>query len=427
MLVILATSVLVTLISAFVSIIPAFHIYNQLAIVTACFYFLPLPDFLINPEIKVTIFSTLLVGYIYFANIPSVLFAAPDDSTFFATPISSKFLDKGNALSAIMISAFGSALSLFVLLLLLPFLGNSISIINETLRPHFSWILWCIIVYIVLSEWPKVYSQDQGGVRYLLHAWRTCFGGLLTICLSGALGFLVLRTGVLRTELSFIKLMPAFIGLFTIPGMLHNIYVNYKLPSQKSTIDVLPTAKEFACGFLPGVSGGAFAALIPGVTAGVAGMISGQSSNLTDEKSILVSQGASRMVYYVGAVLLFFPLISGISRGGMAQLLKINDVTQASHRNYYAAGAAMLVGSALAILLLPVVFRIAVKFISKFGTKYISMGLIALIVILITCCFRFNGLIVLLTTTAIGTLPNHFGCRRINCLGIILIPLAIVL
>jgi putative membrane protein len=424
---ILATCLVVVFISAIVSSIPAFHIYNQLAIVTACFYFLPIPEFFQRPEIVVTIFSTLLIGYIYFVNIPSILFSAPDDSTFFITPIAGKFLDTGNALSAIMISAFGSAIALLLLMVTLPFCGNYISIINSTLRPHFGWILWCIIIFIILSEWPKVYSHQQGGIRYLLKAWFSCFGGLLTFVLAGLLGILVLRTGVLKVELNFIKLMPAFIGLFTIPGMLHNIYVKYKIPPQHATINELPTKDELFYGIVPGIAGGAFAAIFPGVTAGVAGMLAGQSANLINEKSILVSQGASRIVYYAGAMLLFFPMISNITRGGMSHLLKINNVLQDSTNNYFAAGAAMLITSAVALLILPIVFKLAVKLITRFGTEYISLGIIVVAVLAVTISFGFNGLVVLLTATAIGTLPNHFGCRRINCLGIILLPLAIIL
>jgi len=424
---ILATCLVVIFISAVISSIPAFHIYNQLAIFTAFLYFLPLPDFFRSPEIVVTISSTLLVGYIYFVNIPSVLFSAPDDSTFFTTPIAGKFLEKGDALSAIMMSSFGSSIALILLLVLIPFVGDKITIINTTLRPHFGWIIWCIIVYIILSEWPKVYSHQQGGFAYLLKAWFSCFGGLLTFVFAGILGILILRTGVLKVELNFIKLMPAFIGLFTIPGMLHNIYVKYRMPEQKTTISELPSKDDLFYGMVPGMAGGAFAALLPGVTAGVAGMLSGQSTNLTNHKSILVSQGASRVVYYIGAMLLFFPIISGFNRGGMSHLLKINNVVQDSGNLFFAAGASMLIASAVAILILPFAFKLAVKLIAKLGSKYISIGVIIVAIIAITLSFGFNGLVVLLTATAIGTLPNHFGCRRINCLGVILLPLAMIL
>jgi putative membrane protein len=424
---ILTTCLVVILISAVISSIPAFHIYNQLAILTACLYFLPLPDFFRKPEIVVTIFSTLLVGYIYFFNIPSVLFSAPDDSTFFTTPIAGKFLEKGDALSAVMMSSFGSSISLILLFVFIPFVGDKISIINTTLRPHFGWILWCIIIYIIISEWPKVYSHQQGGLAYLLKAWFSCFGGLLTFVLSGILGILILRTGVLNLELNFIKLMPAFIGLFTIPGMLHNIYVKYRMPKQNKTVSELPSKDDLFYGIVPGIAGGAFAALLPGVTAGVAGMLSGQSTNLTNEKSILVSQGASRVVYYIGAMLLFFPIISGVNRGGMSHLLRINNVSQDSSNIFFAAGASMLIAGAVAILILPFVFRVALKVIAKLGSVYISIGVILLAAVAVTLSFGFNGLVVLFTATAIGTLPNQFGCRRINCLGIILLPLAIVL
>lgn len=427
MLSVIVTSIVASFLSAVVSVVPGFHIYNQLAIITLCLNKLPFFEELLSSEIIISIYSSLLVGYIFFVNIPSALFSAPDDSTFFTTSAFGKYVLKDDVFSAVMLSASGSAVALILILVLFPLLGEFISVVNDVLSMHYHWILWVMIIYLALSEWPKVYWNDTGGVWYWFRCIGPCLGGWFVLGLSGALGLIVLETEVLSAELNFMKLMPVFVGLFTVPGILLNIQSGLSI-SEQST-DCLTGIKrtEFLQGVGTGMIGGLFAAVIPGVTAGIGGLLSGQGAGLSSERSLLVSQGASRVAYYVGAMLMLFAVISGVSRGGMANMLRLNEVESFPLKAYYTAGASMLISCLVALLIMKKVFSLTVKVAAEFSWRNLMIVMLLLIAASVAVLFGMNGLIVLLTASAVGCMPVLFGCRRINCLGAILLPLAVMM
>ena len=70
------------------------------------------------------------------------------------------------------------------------------------------------------------------------------------------------------------------------------------------TIEV--NGRDIYKGSLSGVLAGMFAAFNPGLTPGPALLISGHLTVQSGERQFIIGGGAGRLMYYVGAVLLFF-------------------------------------------------------------------------------------------------------------------------
>ena len=265
--------------------------------------------------------------------------------------------------------------------------------------------------------------MGQAGWRKFLDAWKSTGAGLLTFLLSGFLGFLLLYRSPIDPGAAFQNLMPAFAGLFTIPWLLLNIVSRVEIPEQQDGMSGDLGKEALVKGVLAGSLGGGFAAFFPVITGGVGGFLAGHATAVRDDRVFLVSQGTSKLVYYVGGFLLFFVPGLGITRGGGASLMKTLYLPH-SYRDYFMVLAATALAGAVSFFLVGLLVRATLVLIRKCGYRRISWLALAMVVGLVVGITGGMGLLVMVVSTGIGLLPLLFGSRRMNCLGVILLPMA---
>jgi putative membrane protein len=366
----------------------------------------------------------MIAGYAMVNTIPSVLLAAPDESAFFTVLPGQKYLMRGRGYEAVMITAAGGLVSLLVLVPVLALFGpRSLPVAYKVFRPHAHWIIWCVICFMLLSEWPKGGTFGQGGWKRFADGWKSTGAGILTFLASGLLGFILIYKSPVPASSSFQSLMPAFVGLFTLPWLILNIAGNASPPRQTMACSDDFRALPVIGGTAAGMLGGGFAAFFPVITGGVGGMLAGHATALRDDRSFLASQGASKLVYYVGGFLLLFVPGLGLTRGGGASMLRTVYVPLGAEDFHTALAAAAAAGCLSFLGLRPLSWAVMTA-ISRVGYRRISWGALAVILVLVCATTGSSGLLVMLTATGIGLLPVLFGSRRMNCLGVILLPIA---
>lgn len=420
---ILIAAVAGSLLASILACIPGLHIYNVMGLAVLFIHSAGMTTSL-PPDILTATAFGMLTGYALLSTVPAVLLSSPDESAAFTVLPSRKYLLKGRGFEAVMLTSYGSLAGIGLLLLLVaPIAAHVIPKAYIVLRPHQHWILWCVIAFMLLSEWPRDSAAfGQPGWRRFLVAWRSLSFGLLTFALSGLLGFVLIHRSPIRADVSFQNLMPAFVGLFTLPWLLLNIISRTSLPTQTCDVDAVPPA-PLAHGILAGGLGGGLAAFFPVVTGGVGSFLAGHASALRDDRAFLVSQGVSRTIYYVGGFLLLFVPGLNLTRGGAAALVRGIPLSHGP-RTYAVALAAIALGTAVALAVLPWLTRTVLRLLSRVSYRRISGAALALIVILVALVTGPMGIFVALVATGIGLLPPLFGTRRMNCLGVILLPLA---
>jgi TctA family transporter len=94
-----------------------------------------------------------------------------------------------------------------------------------------------------------------------------------------------------------------------------------------------------------------FASILPIVSGSVGGLLAGHATAQRDERLFLISQGASKVAYYAGSLLLLFVPGLTLTRGGMAWMLSTVYVPD-GWRAYWLAVAAVALCGALAFGLL---------------------------------------------------------------------------
>jgi putative membrane protein len=311
----------------------------------------------------------------------------------------------------------------FLVLIVGPLAPRFLPVVQSVLRPHMHWILWVIITYILMSEWPKGGNLGPAGWAKFLDAWKSLGAGLLTFFLSALLGFLLIYRSPISVDVAFQNIMPAFVGLFAVPWCLVNLISGANVPKQfiarSLEIDGDIILRSTGAGGL----GGGFAAFFPVITGGIGGLLAGHATAQRDERVFIMSQGVSKLVYYVGSFMLLFVPGLGITRGGGAWMMK-GLYSPRTYYDYFMILAAIAISGAVSFLMMGPLTRWTIYLIEKYNYRtasFVALVIVAVMVLLVT---GWMGVVVMLVATGIGLIPVLFASRRLNCLGILLLPIA---
>jgi putative membrane protein len=419
-----ASTLVGTVLSGLLSLLPALHVYNVLGGIAIGVFALQSSGVVLPPEVLVPLVTSLVVGWSLLNTIPSILLGAPDESAVFTVLPGQKYLMTGRGFEGVMITGVGGLMGA---ILIVAGIGPLAPKILPTLRivfaPHVHWILWTVIVFLLMSEWPKGGNRGPSGWRKFGSAWAGLSVGLATFLLSGLLGFLLLYRSPVAVESAFQNIMPAFVGLFAVPWCLFNLLSATPLPAQHAPDTVELGGDLVLRGAAAGGLGGGFAAFFPVITGGVGGLLAGHATAQRDERVFLLSQGVSKMVYYAGAFVLFFVPGVHLRRGGGAWMMNQMIQPRSSYEYLLALGAVAL-SAAVAFLLLGPLTRGTLRVLGRIPYRASSALALALVVGLVFALTGWAGLAIAAVATGIGSLPVLFGSRRLNCLGILLLPMA---
>lgn len=407
--------------AAALALVPALHIYNVAGFLLL---FGKVLEPTLTPERMAFLFLGLITGYSMLNTIPSIFLSVPDDSTVFIVLPGQKYLLQQRGYEAVALSGLGGLGGLLFLALLTPVASRTLPVVREVLRPHMGWILWTIIAYMLLSEWPKGTDRAPAGLRRWWDGWRSLTAGLATFLLSALLGFILMYRSLVPVEVAYQNLLPAFVGLFAVPWVLQNLLAHTKLPPQHiaRTLDVAPL--PLFHGVAAGVLGGLFAAFFPVVTGGIGGFLAGHATAQRDERAFIISQGTSKIVYYVGGFLLFFVPGLHLTRGGMAWMISTRYSTYTPDRYYWATAAVLLAGVVAFFLSLGLT-RVVIGLTARVSYQTLSWATLAILLLVVFGMTGPGGLAICAVATGIGLIPVLWGSRRMNCMGVLLLPIAL--
>jgi putative membrane protein len=423
---VLGVTVLGTALSSIISVLPALHAYNVLGALVLLFYWLVEKGVMTaqQGELFVPFMAGVVVGWSMLNTIPSILLGAPDESAMFTVLPGQKYLMSGRGYEGTMITGVGGLAGVFFLVCIVgPFAPRVLPVVQGVLRSHMHWILWVIITYILMSEWPKGGNWGPAGLAKFADAWRSLGAGLGTFFLSGLLGFILLYRSPVSVEMAFQNIMPAFVGLFAVPWCLLNMISGANVPPQRIAKSLELNGDLILRSAAAGGLGGGFAAFFPVITGGIGGLLAGHATAQRDEKVFIMSQGVSKLVYYVGSFMLLFVPTLGITRGGAAWMIKGISVPR-GYGDYFMVLGAIAIAGATSFLMMGPLTRATIRFIEKVHYRNASTLALVIILAIVYLMTGWGGLVVMIVATGIGLIPVLFASRRLNCLGVLLLPIA---
>ena len=413
-----------TAIACVLGLLPGLHIYNVMGVLVLGVLGLAKAGVDVPPEVYIPAMTGMVVGWSVVNTIPAVLLGTPDESALFTVLPGQKYLMSGRGFEGTMITAVGGlAGAWFLLAVVAPCAPVYLPVAQQVLKGHMHWVLWIIITFMLMSEWPKGGNRGKAGWAKFYDAWKTLLAGLATFLLSGLLGFVLLTASPVSHEVAFQNIMPAFVGLFAVPWCLLNMVSAADVPPQRLAKSLDLDGDVILRSVWSGGLGGGIAAYFPVVTGGVGGMLAGHACAQREERVFIMGQGVSKFLYYVGAFMLMFVPGLNLTRGGGAWMVKTLYVP-AGISDYYLVLGSIAVSAGLSYLAMEPLTKLVVRFVSRFNYRHVSTVALVVIVLMVLLMTGWIGLFIAAVGTGIGLLPVLFGSRRLNCLGILLLPIA---
>ncbi|MBN2054424.1 tripartite tricarboxylate transporter permease [bacterium] len=413
-----------TVIGCLLSLIPSLHIYNVAGFALLIWQ---TSEHLIPYEFMPAFFMSMIVAFAFINTIPMTFMGAPDESATVTILPGTKYLTTSRGFEAAVLTGVGSLAGIALLIPLTGFFFLILPYVHVILSPHMHWVIGLVMVYMLMSEWPKGIGLGDNFWQRFKDAWGNLFAGIITFFFAGLLGLIVTSKSIVSHEMGFQNIMPVFVGLFAVPSIIQNLLSREHIPAQHIPEDVELDWKTVGQSTFQGGLGGLLAAYLPAVTAGIGGIIAGHATALRGDKIFIVSGGVSKVIYYVGAFMLLFSITpltpAGIGRGGLAVILR--PVFSARPGDYWLMLAVVIFVGCLSMLLMMRFAKWTLALLAKIDYRNLYIGAAVLVFAIIIGLTGLPGLFVATVATLIGSIPVFYHCRRSNCMAVLLVPIAL--
>ncbi|MFH1802303.1 MAG: tripartite tricarboxylate transporter permease [archaeon] len=352
----------------------------------------------VAPMILVVFVVAMAVTHTFIDFIPSVFLGAPEEDSFLAVLPGHQLLQEGKGFEAIVMTLYGSLVALPVIfvfgLLFVGFLGD-FYVFFRVVLPY---VLIFVSLYLIFTEEEWILS----GVVFLF---------------AGFLGLFAFNLPVEE------PLLPLLTGLFGVSGLVVSLKARIQVPKQivKKLKDIKLNRKSLLRSVLAGAIAAPLCSFLPGIGAGHAAVIGSElDSDLgKDRKSFLFLVG---MINTVVMALSFVTIyVIGRTRTGAAVAVSeilgemvFSDLIVVMFVVFVSGIFAFFVGLQLA--------RFFAVRINKVNYSRLSWGIIGLLLVVNLILTNWVGIIVLITSSALGVFCILSRVRRIQLMGALLIP-----
>ncbi|KQC15500.1 MAG: hypothetical protein APR56_14260, partial [Methanosaeta sp. SDB] len=376
-----------TVLGGFLFVVPSIHFLNFSGVVIALWAHYQGLFPIDQPLTIFAFFMGMVVSFGIMNTIPSMFLGAPDESAVFVVLPGAKYMLQSKGYEGAMLTGIGGLLGIFFLAIFTPFLFFGLPKLHVILGPHLHWVLGLIIIYMLMSEWPKGTGKGDTWWQRFKGAWANLIAGIATFVLSAFMGFIIFNRTMVPVKMGFQGLLPVFVGLFAVSSLISAILSKEKIPKQYVGNSIDLDYKTMWKGWLPGCIGGSMAAYLPGVTGGIGGLIAGHACAQRDDRIFVMSQGVSKVVYYTGQFLLYFIpsyffLKGGLKRGGMAINLSPFYKPVLLQEYFFIFGVVLIAGS-ISFLLLSFNSKWIIKLIARVPYQSISYASLAIVVVMV--------------------------------------------
>ncbi|MEM3452408.1 MAG: tripartite tricarboxylate transporter permease [Candidatus Hadarchaeum sp.] len=334
----------------------------------------------------------------FISYIPSTFLAAPEEGTELSVLPAHRLLLEGRGYQAIRLSATGCLggvmLSAALALPFMPALGP----IYDLIKPLMHWLLLAVTGVMISLE----------------RSWNKIVWALAIFLVSGLLGLVSLDSGIMPADTA---LLPLLSGLFGASVLLPSIINCSSLPEQYTD----EKAIKIQTGLKP-VCAGTAAGILTGIVPSI-----GPSQGTVLAQLVARSRGTEEFLLSVSSVntskaIFSFLAIFAIGRARSGAAVAVQKIMEAGNVNpLLIIGVALLAGGIAAILELQL-GKLAAGHMDRLPYRGLGVAVMTFILGLTFYCSGLIGILVLVTATAVGTLPALTKVKRTHCMGVLMLP-----
>jgi putative membrane protein len=333
--------------------------------------------------------------------VPSLAIGVPDPALAPSALPGHRLVLQGRGREALRLSAMGSLLAVALAVPLAVPVTLAMERAYPVITANLSVVLGTVSVLLVVTE----------------RTMMARFGGAVALIASGVLGVLTLDVppgGVLPAGS---MLAPLFAGLFGAP-ILVEAMSGEGVPPQADARVTVGRGVILSVGAV-GTLAGALVGYIPAISSAIAAAAALVVLPHRGPRAFIV---ATSGVNTANTVFALFALVAlGSPRTGV--LVAVDRVGVPLHLPVLLASVA--IAAAAAFLLVLVVGDRYLAVVGAVDNVVVSLGVLAFLCVLVLALTGPVGLAVFGVSALVGLVPARFGSRRMTCMGVLLVPLAL--
>ena len=334
--------------------------------------------------------------------ISATYLGAPSDDTALAVLPAHRLLLNGMGHEAIRFTTIGSLICLIAVIILSPLLIHIVPFIFDYVKNYVGWLLLAVVIFMILRE----------------STFNKKFWALVVVLLSGTLGLIVLSIPNLKEPL-----LPMLSGLFGISVLAVSLAKKAVLPKQRTTEMIKLKAKNTFKAVASGVFSGSLVSIFPGLGPAQAAVIAGQIDKKINQYSYLILVGGINTVSMLLSLITLYS-IQKARNGSIIAVQHLLDKIDMKLLVLFMAVA--LLAGGIATFLTLFTSRIFSSLMNKINYSILTISIIIFISSIAFYFSGFIGLIILITSTAIGLVPNVVDVSRSNSMACLILPIIIV-
>lgn len=326
--------------------------------------------------------------------LPAIFLGAPEADTGLGVLPGHRYLLRGLGLMAVKLTVLGCLGGLLLSLLLFPAFLLLVRVGYPLLLRTMGGVLLVLAAFMILRDRKPVLAAG-------------------IFLLSGLLGLATFRLWFIENPL-----FPLLSGLFGISTLLFSLNDSARIPPQQARNDIAFDNTRAGHALVGGVASGFLTAVLPGLGAGLAAILTLQVVRDLRDHGFMILLGAISSANFVLSLVALLALDK--ARNGAVLAIQTLFEVQAPHIALFMAAALAAGGlGAIVSLRLGAVFA---AWIGRLDYPRLVACVIGFIAVLCAVLTGWAGMLVLLASTAVGLLPAILKVGRVQAMGVILLP-----
>ncbi len=348
-----------------------------------------------SPVILVIFIVAMSITHTFLDFIPSIFLGAPDEDTFLAVLPGHQMLREGKGHEAVILSAVGSFLGVILALLSVPLMIFLIPAIYQALNHLIPFILLFVSLYVIAREENPVLPA------------------FIFLC-SGFLG--IFSFSIPNNQ----PILPLLSGLFGASSLIISLKNKVEIPKQ----ELLPLKsikiekEDVKMALIPAVLISPFLSFLPGIGSGHSSFISSEIVKQTRKGFIILVSAINTIVMSVSFVALY-----AINRTRSGSALAIKQILgEIKTENLMIILLIIFISGLVSFIITIIISKNFAKLLGKVNYKILNIIILIIISSLTLTFSGISGLLILLTSTALGIFAISSKTKRINLMGSLILP-----
>ncbi|MBN2458263.1 tripartite tricarboxylate transporter permease [Candidatus Woesearchaeota archaeon] len=336
------------------------------------------------------------VVHTFLDSIPSVFLGAPDSDQALGVLPGHRYLLAGHGLKAVKLTLIGSFGAVILSILIFPVILPIIRYGYPFISRYIGYLLIATALFMIIRDNKRLWAA-------------------VVFFMAGMLGLIVLNMPNLKNPL-----FPLLSGLFGISTLLISILDKQAVPEQKEDNEITTRKGIIAKALFSGQFSGFITAVLPGLGAATAAVLSMQITRKLGDQGFMILIGSIGTVNFILSIATLY-IIDKARNGSIIAVKELlpGGITAISVVVFLSA---TLISGGLGVILCLVIGRMFARLIAKINYRMLITGIIIFIAALTAILTGWIGMVILFVSTALGMIPAKIRITRTHCMGCLLLP-----